>query len=364
MNRSLFKAVMLQFSGTVGAGIFVLPYLFQRSNFFFSTICLFALATTMVLLNLSYAEIILNTPGDHQLSGYVHRYLGTKFKYLATLNVLFLGLGALVAYLHLASNFLVVLFPTLHPLLAIIIFILLVLIFHFDGFKPQESIVNLLPYIGIFIVLILFISSFLLSPATTSLSSDPNLLLFGTLVFALSGFTIVPEIEETLRHSPQKTHHLRLAIITGITLVAVVYLYFTFAIIKLSGPNLSPDSVTGINISIPFLGKLIAIFGLVTLFRASLNFLFVFKEIFYRDFKIGHRRSYLFSAIAPILAYLVSHVTFIRTLSFVGTVSTLIAAILICAVHYKIRPTSRIVYISMLIITVFLFALIHEFKTF
>lgn len=359
MNWRLLKAILFQFSGTVGAGIFVLPLIFRQSSFIFSTLCLVVLVGVMVLLNLSYAQVILHTKGDHQLSGYVHRYLGTKYKYLATLNVLFLGLGALIAYLHLAQSFILILVPFIAPTLATAVFITLVLVFHIDGFKPQESIVNLLPYVAIFLVFLLFVSS-LLGPSSTIPVTSPSLLVFGPLVFALSGFTIVPEVEESLRRSGKKKRDMVIAIVAGMTLVGLLYFCFTYAVISLSGGRLSADSVTGIFSVSPLLGTIIAIFGLVTIFRASLNFLFVFKEIFYRDFNFSKSHAYTISTISPFVAYSVSHFPFISAISFVGTCSTLVAASLICAMLYKVRPKASTIIASVTVLSIFIFGFVLE----
>lgn len=359
MNRRLSKAVLLQFSGTVGAGIFILPYIFQHSNFLFSSLCLVFLGIAMVLLNLSYAHIVVHTQGDHQLSGYAHKYLGLNFKYLATFNVLFLGLGALIAYLHLSQSFILILLPGLNPTLAVSLFVSLVLIFHIDGFKPQESIINFLPYLAILIVASLFFVSLFLAPSVST-TAFPSIFVFGPLVFALSGFTIIPEIEEALRNSPNKKNELTQAIIIGVGLVVVVYLCFTFAVIRLSGQFLSIDSVTGIRNFSPILGKLIATFGLITLFRASLNFLFVFKEIFYRDFNFSRQQSYTLSSVSPFIAYVLAKVPYVSTLSFVGTTSTLVATILICTMLQKVKPKSSISALSAVIIFTFVLGFIFE----
>lgn len=77
MLSKLHKAIFLQFSGILGAGIFVLPYLYHHTDPLLAYSLLFLLVLVVALANFFYIDVILATKGDHQLSGYaqIHQVL-------------------------------------------------------------------------------------------------------------------------------------------------------------------------------------------------------------------------------------------------------------------------------------------------
>lgn len=353
------KAILLQFSGILGAGIFALPFLFYNSNFTFATIVLIFIAIFMAILNLFYTDIILQTPGDHQISGYAQIYLGPKSKFLSVLNLLFLGFGGILAYIKLASIFLLQIFPTLSTLFVSIIFIFLLGIFHLGKIKFYKIISQILPIISLIIIILIYFLSFNFSAPILNFN-PPNLLCFGGIIFALAGFTIIPEVEETLRFSKNKKFLLKFSSLLGLTLAAIVYLLFSYGIIRISGSHPSVDSVAGVLNIYPIIGKILIILGLVTIFKASLNFLLIFKEVFYRDFKIPEKTSYNLSILIPFLTLFFINVSFIKIISLVGAISVFLSALLICLIRLKIPHHWFTNFLVFIVLTIFIFGLIAE----
>ena len=89
----------------------------------------------------------------------------------------------------------------------------------------------------------------------------------------------------------------------GLLLAFIVYLFFSYSIIKLVGNNLTEDSVTGLVKTSYLVAVIISVFGLLTTFKGSINFMNVFHEIFYRDFKMTEKISSLLAVILPIILY-------------------------------------------------------------
>lgn len=359
MNLKVFKAIFLQFSGILGAGIFALPYLFYYSNFTFATVVLVFIAVFMAILNLFYIDIILHTIGDHQLSGYAQIYLGSRSKFLSVLNLLFLGFGGILAYLKLASIFLPLILPSVSQFWAAIFFLFFLGIFHLGQIKICRFIFQILPVISLLIILFVFFLSLNFSPVPLD-NAAPNLLCFGGIIFALAGFTIIPEVEETLRFSHNKKVLLKVSSLIGLILATVVYFLFAYGIIRISGSNLSVDAIAGVFNIYPVIGQILAVLGLVTVFKASLNLLLVFKEVFYRDFKLPSTMSYDVSYLISFLTLFFINVSFIKIISLVGAISVFLSALLICLIRLKLPHTWLTNVLVYIVLAILIFGLIAE----
>jgi len=359
MNSKFFKAIFLQLSGILGAGIFALPFLFYNSNFIFATGILIFVAIFMAILNLFYTDIILHTSGDHQLSGYAQIYLGPKSKFLSVANLLFLGFGGILAYIKLASIFLLQIFPSLSTFTVSILFIFLLGVFHLSKTKFCKAIFQILPVISLIIIIFLYFLSFNFPTPTLNFNS-PNLLCFGGIIFALAGFTIIPEVEEILRFSKNKKNLLKLSSLIGLVLAAVIYLLFSYGIIRISAFNISVDSVAGIIGVYPFIGKILIVLGLMIIFKASLNFLLIFKEVFYRDFKLPEKTSYNLSFLVPFLTLFFINVSFIKIISLAGAISVFLSALLICLIRLKLPCNWLTRVLIFIVLIIFIFGLIAE----
>jgi len=334
----VFKAIFLQFSGIVGAGIFALPFIFYHTNFYFAVILLCLVAVIMFFLNSFYISIITKTKGDHQLSGYAQIYLGQKAKILSLLSLSFLCFGGILAYTKLASTFLVKAFPSLSLFGAALFFVSLIGFLHLSKINFSKSAIHFLPIISLIIVFILLISSFSFNHVNLN-SNLPNFFCFGGIIFALSGFTIIPEIEEVLRSTKHKTILLRFSSLVGLIMAVVVYLIFSYSVIRISGQSLTSDSVVGVFNQHPIIGWILIFFGLTTVLKSSLNFMIVLKETFFQDFKLSLNTSYFLSVLVPFLSLFFINISFIKIISFIGTTSIFLSALIICLIRLKLSKS-------------------------
>ncbi len=358
MDKKLIKAIFLQFSGILGAGIFILPYLYSQTQPIAAYLLLFLLTVIVALANLLYTDIILTTKGDHQLPGYAQIYLGHKFKYLALANLFILGAGVLSAYIKIAGNFISLLLPV-NSNFSSATFLAAILIFHLRRLNPSHRLSQIFPLISLFVVIIIFLLSFGYTPVAFP-TSPLSPLIFGSTIFALSGFTIIPEVEEILRGSQNIKMKLKIASISGLVLVVCVYLAYIFAVSRISGINLSPDSITGIFVVNKSFGLLLAVFGVVTLLKASLNFLFVQKELLFRDLELSSGKSYLFSSLIPLSVLIFGNTSFVSIISLTGSLTVFISVLIICLIRLKARPTASVRLTIFLVLSVLLAGLISE----
>lgn len=342
MNKPFFRSVFLQFSGTIGSGIFALPFLFFNSHFYLSSGALLLAFIITAILNHFYTDIILVTKGDHQLSGYAHQYFGLKLKLFSLLVVILLAFGAIFTYEKLFINFFHIFFPSLSLPIIFSIFFVLTAVIHLFPVKFLKKVSEIIPLIALAIpALLLFYS--LLIPSTASFQTIPqnnfNFTIFGALLFSLSGFTIIPEMEELLRHHPRKKQFLPAASLIGLFLVIIFYLIFSYSVIRISGNHLTADSITGIFLTVPLLGKLIALLGLIITFKATQNFLLILRELFYRDLNLSKQVSNVLPLIFIILPLFFFSLSFINVISFTGSITIFLSAVIICLIHQKLPLT-------------------------
>lgn len=356
MNGKFIRASLLQFSGIIGAGVFALPYFLYNSNFFFATLGMFFIALVTAIVNIFYVHVICQTQGDHQLPGYAKKYLGEKFKYIAAISLLVSGLGAVLAYVKLGSSFIQILFPV-GTIAAVAIFLLLIVFGYLIKAKSLKLFLDYLPFAIVFI-------AFLLFQITTKHQlpevgvQDFNLAFFGVCVFALSGFTVIPEMEEILRGEENIKFKLSLATVLGLAIACVVYLVFCYSVIRLSGPLLSQDSVSGLAESSYFLAWIVSVFGLLATFKGSINFIGVFHEIFYRDFKETNMFSNIAAILLPFASLILFNLSFGSILGWVGAGSIFVSVCVICLMILKQKRNHYVLGLVSLVIAVFVFGFI------
>lgn len=339
-TKFFLSAVFLQFMGTVGSGIFVLPYLFYHSNFVFSIFFLFILGVVTGVLNHFYAHIVASTSGDHQLAGYSRIYLGKRFSNLATLNLILLSFGAIAAYLKLFVSFISVLLPSLSPNTISLTYITTLFIVYRLYFHPPNILDFIIPAFMIIVPIIVFIISFW-SPAPNLgfFLISPKFSFFGATIYALSGFTIIPEVQEVLLKDKKHKHSLQLAVALGMILVVLSYLLFSYGVVVISNGGVTIDTVTGLSRSLPLLAKVISIFGAVIVMRASFGFLLVLRELFFRDLKLPRRISDYLPMSFPLVALTLGSVSLISLISMTGSITIFVSALLICLIRLHLPTT-------------------------
>src|SRR3989344_3479182 len=97
----------LMLSGMIiGAGMFAIPFVFSQAGFWLGIFELVLLGVVVIVIHLSYAEVVLATGETHRLPGYVGIYLGRWGKMISFASIALSALGTLLVYLLLGSTFL------------------------------------------------------------------------------------------------------------------------------------------------------------------------------------------------------------------------------------------------------------------
>lgn len=321
----------------IGAGVFGIPYVMARSGILISLFYFFVLGIIVLLIHLFFGEVVLRTKEKHRLVGYAEKYLGKKAKILVTFSTIFGTIGALLAYIILAGNFLKIIFPSfLTPFHLSLIAWLVLSFLVFRGIKSiawSELLINFAFFAVIF--LIFFFCFPKIDFANFSLANKNFIFLpYGIILFSLVGWNAVPEIERILF----KKANLEKVIIFSSFIVIGFYLLFGLIISGVTGAETTQEAFQGL---VPFLGQKIMILGgLFGLFTVATSFLILgnyLKNTLRFDYHFPYSLSFLLAAFSPLVLFLTGIREFIWVIAFVGTFVGLIDGTVISLIYQKAK---------------------------
>lgn len=341
MFRGKFFHALSVFSGTIiGVGLFSLPYLAVKSGFRTIVVYFFFLVMVVILIDLMYGEVASRTFRRKRLPGYVKKYLGKKWQRIAALSSALGFYGALLAYLIVGGEFLTALcrpfFGGNNFIYTLAYFILGALLIYV-GIKHIAQ-TEFYCFILFFVILLLiFYRSYPMIEIRNFFNFNwQNLFLpYGPILFSLSGAALIPEVREMLKAEPK---NLKGVIISGVVLASLVYLFFIFVVVGLTGRHTSTEAVAGLR---EFLGngvvKLSFAFGFLTTFTSFITLGLTLNRTFHFDFRLNKNFAWLLTCFIPFALYLLGMKDFIGIISFTGAVALGAEAIFIILVYLKAK---------------------------
>jgi len=294
----------------------------------------------MILLNLMYGEVVLRAKGDHQLTGYSQIYFGSWGKLIAMLSLIIGLYGALLAYLIQIGRFAAELATVGNPLVWSIIFFVFASVAVLRGVRFIAELEIFLAMGFAVLLLVLFGGALPKIDLINYASFRPQNILapFGVLLFALTGASVIPEVEEVLRRSHSK---LKRAILYGSVVPLAIYLLFATTVIGVSGAMTSEDAITGL-IGILPRGVIAggALLGILTMGSSFLTLAYILREVWYRDYHIVRPLAWGLAVFPPLILFALGLSSFFRVLQFTGALTggmtgILISALYLCAIRAK-----------------------------
>lgn len=335
-----FWATAFTLSGTIiGAGILGLPYVFSQSGFFIGMFWLVVLGMIMLLVSLYVGEITLRTKTIHQLPGYAEKYLGKKGKTFMFLAMVFGIYSALLAYLiGEGQSFSMLFFGNLDYSIpfAIAFWIGMTLLLT-RGLKELKKI-ELWGVLSI--ILIIFIIFFKFIPEVrldniVQYNFSNFFLPFGVVIFALMGFTSIPELRREIKGQEKL---LKKAILVGALIPVILYIIFSFVFVGVLGKEISQVA------TISF-GNITIILGIFTMLTSYFVLSFVLKDVFFYDYKRKGLFSFFFVSLLPLILYLIIAIfnlaDFVKVLGIGGVISGGLMGILILLINIKAKKNGE-----------------------
>ena len=344
MNKTRkFLSAAFTLTGTIiGAGILGLPYVFAQSGFLIGLFWLIFLGAIVLLVNLYIGEITLRTKDTHQLPGYSEKYLGLWGKRIMFLAVIFGVYSALLAYLIGEGQSLSKLFTggIEYSLLFGVGFWVVMTTLLQGGLKRLKNI----GYWGVIaIISIIFVVFFLLFPGVrleniAHLNMSKLFLPYGIVLFALLGFTSIPELR---REVGQDRKLLKKSILLGVLIPIVLYIMFSFVFVGVLGKNISEVATLSFG---GILGIILLLLGIFTMMTSFFALSFSLKDYFIFDLK-KRKILFLFVSIFPLILYFLVYffnlAGFVKVLGIGGAISGGIMGILILLINIKAKKKTE-----------------------
>ena len=330
----VFLKALSVFLGTVvGVGIFGLPFVAEKSGFLVVVGYFLFMVVIATITHLFFGEVTLSIKRTYRLPGYVGEYLGEgwkKISFLITATGLF---GALLVYLIVGGQFSnLLLSPVFGGSQEIytIIFFVFASYFVFRGIKNISEVELFLLLVFLSILTMFFVRFF---PFINLLNLEKINLKhfafpFGIVLFSLWGTAIVPEVKEMLATSisdkKELSSALRTIIITGLIFSSIIYIFFIFIILGVSGSNTSREAIFGME---QFLSsgsiviKMGFLFGIISCFTSFLAIALTLKKIFWYDFGVPKNFSWALACFLPLIFFLAGARQFIEVINFTGAIA-------------------------------------------
>ncbi|PIP24376.1 MAG: hypothetical protein COS25_00125 [Candidatus Nealsonbacteria bacterium CG02_land_8_20_14_3_00_37_10] len=352
-------------SGTIiGVGIFALPYVTLKVGFWAILGYFLVLGTLVILIHLFFGELSLKTPDFKRLPGFAKIYLGNWGQIVAYISIILGIFGALLAYLIVGGEFFTELLSPIfggNSLIYTLFYFIVGAALIFSGIKAIAKV----EFWGLVLFFIILFAIFFRGESFITIENlfpSPDFsyafLPYGVILFSLWGATLIPEVEEMLAPTPnfgvgvkQKKKALRWIIPIAIFIPIIVYLFFIYLILGITGPQTTESALTGLR---DVLGdgivSLALCFGLLTTFTSFIALGLTLKKVFWYDLKIGKNIAFAITCFIPLVLFLIGIKQFIPIISFVGATMLGIDGILILLMYRKIKPKQILVYPLFLIL--------------
>lgn len=341
MRKHFYYALAILVGTTVGGGIFGLPYVIAQAGLLTSFFYFLILGGVVLLTTLFFSEIILSTEEDHRLVGYAEKYLGKKGEVIVTISTIVGMVGALLAYIIIGGNFLKIILPSvgLSATHLSFLFWLVLSFFVYKGIKliaPAEMIMNIC--LITILVLVFGFAMPHIEPQNFQLIDLSNMFMpFGVILFALVGWTALPEMAE-LFQSREDHKDYKNIIIFGMGIVVLLYLLFSAAVVGVSGMETTQEAFEGL---IPFLGpnivRLGASLGVLAVAASFLVLSLYLKDTFKYDFGVASWKSFLATSIPPVVLFALGMDNFVGVLGVTGTIIGALEGTAIVLIFMKVK---------------------------
>jgi amino acid permease len=365
--KKYFIASSVMIGSCIGAGVLGIPYVAAQAGLFATILYILFVGLMIYFVNLYLGEVVLRTKGDHQLIGYVRKYLGKKSTHVMEFAVIFGIYAALVAYMvGIGQSLSQIFFGTIDYYIYFGVGVgLLMSILLRGGMRSLKKFEK----IGVFIILgLLLVIVGLFSPRIAienlSVVNFGNILLpFGVVLFALMSFHVVPEIKIIMKRNEKR---FRKVLKTGTVASMTFYILFTIVVVGFKGIETPQVATLALGTIFVFLG----IFTMFTSYLASGNAL---RESFEFDERVKKNIAWFLASFVPICLFLLTQLTdffsFTKILSIGGVVSGGIMGIMVLlmikrAKQHCNRKTEYEIpapwWAIVLLISIFVFGVVRE----
>ena len=322
----------------IGAGMFALPFVFSEAGFAVGASYLAIFAVVFTVIHLMYADVILNTPGQHRFVGYAEIYL-KKWGFWGSVFTTAIGfILVLTAYIVLARGFLELIYPAFTSSQALYLFWgvgSLGVMVSLRRLERLEFVVSLA--IGV-IILTLFGFGAVNGGSAPPLFNAPNLFVpYGIVLFSLGGRAAISSLWSYYKRRKIPTARIKQSIVLGTITPAFLYIIFALAVFWLSGGNVSADALSGLILLPQHILVAVGALGVLALWTSYLFLGIEVRDIFRYDFRLGLYPALAAVTFLPIALYLAGMSNFIQIIGIVGGVFGALESIMVILMYKRIN---------------------------
>ncbi len=336
-----FKSFAVLTGTIIGAGIFSLPFVAQKSGFFIILAYFLLMAAASTILLFIYGKVCAATEGKHRLPGYVKKYLGKRWE-KAVFSIITAGItGTILAYLIIGGDFLnAFLSPYIGgtPFIYSIIFWALGSLFIFCGIKSISQTELILFFILLGIIALFLVKSVSFLDLSYLQSINPKFFIFpyGAVLFSLWGSAAIPEIKEMFVRAKEEKPlaKMKKVIVASVVSSVVIYILFTFVVLGVTGPETSEKAVSGLLAKTGMeVIKLGFVFGAISCFTSFLIMGLTLKKMLWYDLGFSRNFSWFLVCFLPVILFFMGLTHFIKVISFTGAIATGAEAVVIILLY-------------------------------
>lgn len=343
-RNKLWIAITTLIGTVVGAGILGIPYVVAKAGFLYGSLLILLIGISFLFLNLFTGEVILRTKGQHQLTGYMEKYLGKWGKGLMAFSMVFGIYGALTAYLIGEGQVLKTIFGWGPSWFYTLLFFVVVSLVVYRGVKAAGKIELVIISLLIVVVFLIGLLSFGQLKGTNFTTFNPAFffLPYGVVLFAFIGSAAIPEMQEELE---KEKHKLKKAIVWGSVIPIILYISFSAIVIGLVGLSnfeslLPNERIATVALSVysnPALGLFANVFAVFTMLTTFLTLGVALTEMYHYDYHFKKSVSLFLTLFVPLFLALSGFTTFIATLGITGAIAGGIDGVLIVLAYWKAK---------------------------
>lgn len=340
-NVSWWRALGMAIGSTLGVGVFGLPYAFAKSGFLLGAIELIIVSSLLGVLSFMFAEVVLQTPGVHRVVGYVDMYLGRFWARVMTVDFTLAVWAAIVAYLIIGASFLHALFLPLVDIPSLFFSgFLLAFVFFLThngvrAFARFELPLMLLLFV-LFAALLVRAAPEIRLTNLLPLHFDQMFVPYGVLIFALTGFGVVPSLKALL--GKRQENRLPHILLLSRVFLGLLYILFALAVVGVTGASTSEMPFEALA---PVFGTGFLVFasllGVVTTLSIFSSLSLQLNEIFSIDLRLPRLLSSLLTFGPPAAVVALGWTDFIRLLQFTGATFGILTMLLLLVVYEVLR---------------------------
>ncbi len=361
--KNFFLAVGMIAGTAIGAGIFSLPYIFNKLGMLTGLFYLVVFALIYYLVHWQYAQVLQSSSKEHHFSYFAKKYLSKFWEKIASVTVICGLIFSLTIYLILSRTFAGLIFGETGVIVIIVFWVLSsVLIFSRSALIGWAEIIGGLGIV--FITLLILIGGGdgqkVILPAVRQIGFWEALLPFGPLLFAFSSRAAVSKVVGFYRSlSKRKRFPLKKAILWGTLLPVFVYLIFILGVLRLV-PGVSPDTLGSLEVLPQGILLMIGVIGLLALWTSYFVIGSNIYDILRFDILKKNRLAGIITLLAPLGLYFLGFKNFMAAVLITGGLFLALESIFVTTMWLKMKD-GGVAFVRVLpLYLVFLLAIVYQ----